>query len=101
MELVSKEDILVELKAIFFVKDYDGDESYSYTYGDAITGGGRKVKVSFVDGELVSDKRNLFYRTSEHDLEINGTQYHLQFKVTSLWTGTIVCSIFSPLGLCL
>ena len=42
---------LDELKAVFFVKDYDGDESYSYSYSDAITGGGRKVKVSFVDGE--------------------------------------------------
>ena len=40
-----------ELKALFFVKDYDGDESYSYSYSDVITGGGRKVKVSFVDGE--------------------------------------------------
>ncbi len=40
-----------ELKALFFVRDYDGDESYSYSYSDAITGGGRKVRVSFVDGE--------------------------------------------------
>ena len=40
-----------ELKALFFVKDYDGDESYSYSYSDAITGGGRKVRVSFADGE--------------------------------------------------
>jgi small nuclear ribonucleoprotein (snRNP)-like protein len=42
---------LDELKALFFVKDYDGDSSYSYSYSDVITGGGRKVKVSFVDGE--------------------------------------------------
>jgi len=40
-----------ELKALFFVKDYDGDESYSYSYSDAIIGGGRKVRVTFIDGE--------------------------------------------------
>jgi small nuclear ribonucleoprotein (snRNP)-like protein len=42
-----------KLKAIFFVKDYDGDESYSYSYNDEITGGGRKVRVSFADGEEI------------------------------------------------
>jgi len=42
-----------ELKALFFVKDYDGDESYSYSYSDAITGGGRKVRVGFADGEEI------------------------------------------------
>jgi hypothetical protein len=44
---------LEELKALFFVKDFDGDDSYSYHYGDSVTGGGKKVKVSFVDGEEI------------------------------------------------
>jgi len=40
-----------ELKAIYFVKDYDGDKTHEYSYSDTITGGGRKVRVSFADGE--------------------------------------------------
>jgi hypothetical protein len=39
------------LKAVFFVKDCDGDKSYDYSYTDAIAGGGRKIKVDFADGE--------------------------------------------------
>ena len=42
-----------ELKAIFFVKDCDGDKTYVYSYEDAITGGGRKIKVVFADGEEI------------------------------------------------
>ena len=40
-----------DLKAVFFVKDYKGDKSYEYSYDDIITGGGRKIKVDFADGE--------------------------------------------------
>lgn len=39
------------LKAVFFVKDPDGDKSYEYSYDDVVTGGGRKIKVDFADGE--------------------------------------------------
>ena len=42
-----------ELKAVFFVKDCDGDKSYEYSYDDVITGGGRKIKVDFTDGEEI------------------------------------------------
>ena len=42
-----------ELKAVFFVKDCDGDKSYEYSYDDAIIGGGRKIKVDFADGEEI------------------------------------------------
>jgi hypothetical protein len=40
-----------ELKAVFFVKDCNGDTSYEYSYRDTIAGGGRKIKVDFADGE--------------------------------------------------
>ncbi len=40
-----------ELKAVFFVKDVDGNTSHEYSYNDAIAGGGRKIKVDFADGE--------------------------------------------------
>ena len=42
-----------ELKAVFFVKDCDGDKSYEYSYDDTITGGGRKIKINFADGEEI------------------------------------------------
>jgi hypothetical protein len=40
-----------ELKAIFFVKTYEGDEFHEYHYPDAVPGGGRKIWVVFGDGE--------------------------------------------------
>jgi hypothetical protein len=42
-----------ELKALFFVKDYDGDKTYSYSYDDTVIRGGSKVKVCFADGEKI------------------------------------------------
>lgn len=40
-----------ELKALFFVKDWDGDTDRNYAYNDVIAGGGRKIEVTFADGE--------------------------------------------------
>ena len=34
-----------ELKALFFVKDVEGNKDYNETYEDVIQGGGRKVEV--------------------------------------------------------
>ncbi len=42
-----------ELKAVFFVKDLTGDNSYNYTYNCVIPGGGRKIQVRFSDGEVI------------------------------------------------
>ena len=42
-----------KLKAIFFVKDFTGDQNRKDVYHDAISGGGRKIQVKFKDGELV------------------------------------------------
>jgi hypothetical protein len=42
-----------ELKALFFVKDYEGDKNRQDNYEDDITGGGRKVKIKFSDGETI------------------------------------------------
>lgn len=48
------EEIKVEdSKAIFFVKDLDGDKDYNYAYEDVIPGGGKKVNVDFKDGENI------------------------------------------------
>ena len=54
LELVSGERIEIhieELKALFFVKSYEGDKQHEKNYGDQVPGGGRKIKVTFSDGE--------------------------------------------------
>jgi hypothetical protein len=49
-----KTEIQVEaLKAIFFVKNYDGDKQHQDSYVDKVAGGGRKIKVKFKDGETI------------------------------------------------
>ena len=48
------ETIEVEnLKALFFVKDYEGNKDHKRDYKDIIAGGGKKVEVSFNDGETI------------------------------------------------
>ena len=48
-----KEIEVEELKALFFVKDVEGNKDYKETYEDVIQGGGRKIEVEFNDGETV------------------------------------------------
>ena len=42
-----------DLKAVFFVKDFEGNESHQKNYDDNIAGGGKKVAVKFYDGETI------------------------------------------------
>lgn len=42
-----------QLKAIFFVKDFQGDKDRKETYADNIPGGGRKVRITFNDDETL------------------------------------------------
>jgi hypothetical protein len=48
-----KEIHLEELKAVFFVKDFEGNRDHVKTYLDNVAGGGRKIKVIFQDGEEI------------------------------------------------
>lgn len=41
-----------DVKAIFFVKDLNGDRDYNEEYKDAIPGGGKKLEITFDDGEV-------------------------------------------------
>lgn len=43
-----------QLKAIFFVKDHEGDKNYIKSYNETVPGGGRKIKVTFIDGECIT-----------------------------------------------
>jgi hypothetical protein len=42
-----------KLKAVFFVKHFEGDKNRSDSYEDHVSGGGRKIQVKFPDGELI------------------------------------------------
>jgi hypothetical protein len=56
LELVNGERIEIhieELKALFFVKSFEGDKQHEKNYGDHVPGGGRKIKVKFSDGETI------------------------------------------------
>ena len=64
-------DIVVEdLKAIFFVKDFEGNKNHKYSYNDILSNAGRKIRVEFLDGETIygytlgySPERQGFYLT--------------------------------------
>lgn len=56
MVLLSGELVTVDvekMKAAFFVKNFEGDRNYNYTYKDFIPWGGNKVRVDFTDGETM------------------------------------------------
>jgi len=42
-----------DLKALFFVKDFEGNRDRKEEYTDVVPGGGRKVRIEFADGETV------------------------------------------------
>ena len=42
---------VADLKAVFFAKDHEGDASRQDSYDDVIAGAGRRMKVTFSDGE--------------------------------------------------
>ena len=42
---------VADLKAVFFVKDHDGLDGRRDSYDDVIPGAGRRMKVTFSDGE--------------------------------------------------
>lgn len=59
-----------DLKAVFFVKDFEGNKNHKDSYNTVISDAGRKTKVKFKDGEIIygytlaySPKRQGFYLT--------------------------------------
>jgi len=66
-----------QLKAFFLVKDFEGNKNYDEDYNDEISGAGRKIIVTFSDGESIigytlgySPDRQGFYMTPA-DLKSN------------------------------
>jgi len=78
-----------DLKAIFFVKDFEGDKNRKDNYNDQIAGGGRKMRGNFSDGEIVigytlgySPDRQGFYMTPA-DLQGNNERIFVVKSATS------------------
>jgi hypothetical protein len=42
-----------KMKAAFIVKSFDGNNNHTYTYKDKLPFGGTKVKIEFIDGEVM------------------------------------------------
>ncbi len=41
------------VKALFIVKDYNGNKEYKYLYKDTLIWGGIKIKITFTDNEVM------------------------------------------------
>ena len=79
-----------DIKALFFVKDFDGNKSHQDNYEDNVAGGGRKVKVKFSDGEIIigftigySPDRQGFFLTPA-DLQGNNERIFVVKSATEL-----------------
>jgi hypothetical protein len=69
-----------QLKALFLVKDFEGNKEYNEEFNDEVSGAGRKIKVTFSDGEIItgytlgySPNRQGFYMTPA-DLQSNNVR---------------------------
>lgn len=78
-----------KLKAIFFVKNLNGNKNRQDNYNDEITAGGRKMKVHFKDGETIigytlgySPDRQGFFLTPA-DLQGNNERIFVVKSATS------------------
>ncbi len=83
VETLSGETKTIEverLKAVFLVKDFEGNKDYDEEFNDEVSGAGRKIKVKFSDGEIItgftlgySPNRSGFYMTPA-DLKSNNVR---------------------------
>lgn len=63
------------LKALFFVKDTDGNKDHRESYHDEISGMGRKLKVKFTDGEMLIGY-SLDYSADRHGFFLTPADLH-------------------------
>jgi hypothetical protein len=60
MEGGTKKIDIETLKAVFFVKDFEGNKDHKKIYKDFMPWGGQKVKVEFTDGEVITGYTSSF-----------------------------------------
>ena len=56
MQLLSGETVTLDIekiKAVFFVKSFEGNNKFTYSYKDEISWAGHKVKIVFNDNEVM------------------------------------------------
>ena len=56
MRLLSGERVKIKIedvKAIFIVKNYEGNKDYKYSYKDVLLWGGMKIRINFKDNEVM------------------------------------------------
>ena len=56
LELLNGDSVIVnidKIKAIFFVKNFEGNKQYTYKYEDNLSGLGDKITFKFNDGEKI------------------------------------------------
>jgi hypothetical protein len=54
MDGKTEEIDIEDLKAVFFVKNFEGNKDYQEKYEDSIHGAGRKIEIEFTDGESIT-----------------------------------------------
>jgi hypothetical protein len=60
VEIGTKKIDIETLKAVFFVKDFEGNKDHKKIYKDFMPWGGQKMKVEFIDGEIISGYTSSF-----------------------------------------
>jgi hypothetical protein len=78
-----------KLKAAFIVKSFEGDKNYQYLYKDFLPWEGNKVRVKFIDGEVIigyaphhNYDQNGFFLTPA-DLQGNNKRVFVNVSATS------------------
>jgi len=69
LHLIEGNEIEIDIesvKAVFWVKSFEGNKDYTYTYDDSIPWGVNKVKVRFADGESMIGYAQHLHCKSHH-----------------------------------
>jgi len=51
---------LMSLKAVFFVRDFQGNKDHKKVYKDFLPWGGQKIRIEFTDGEVITGYTSSF-----------------------------------------
>jgi hypothetical protein len=84
LELLNGDSVIVnidKIKAMFFVKSFEGDKQYKYKYEDKLSRVGDKIALQFEDGErMVGYTQHLDYSTKGYFItpaDVNGNNTYV------------------------
>lgn len=91
LELLNGETVIVnveKIKAMFFVKDFEGNRDYEYKYKDELFWVGNKITVKFDDGEkMVGYAQHLDFSPKGFFItpaDVNGNNKHVFASKSSI-----------------